>query len=724
MRKIFLLLLFAVTVSGYAVPAKRGVWATLKLVDGTEVRAMLCGDEHMRFFRAEDGTCYVKSPDGQTFVKADMGGLRDKAAKRQMKASKRRASKMCKARKALGDDFSGQYLGEKKGLIILVEFQDKKFTKSHDQALFNHIANTEGYDQNGFKGSVSDYFKAQSDGQFLLNFDVVGPVEVSYKYSYYGENTESGEDKAPQKMVIEACQLVNDEVDFSKYDWNNDGEVDQVFILYAGHGEADYYDIDTDVIWPHEFFLSADPAFGSITLDGVVIDTYACSNEINRDGGLDGIGTICHEFSHCLGYPDLYDTQYTGCFGMGEFDLMASGTDLDNGFTPAGFSGYEKMMAGWQKPIELKDYTEVKNLEPMSQGGDFYIIYNDAHKDEYYLVENRQQTGYDKYIPGKGLMITHVDYDSECWENNIVNSIVSFSDGTRNDHQRLTIFHADNDDDSDYWVEDYWSGNSYYLKQTMENDLYPYKNTNSLTNLSKPAATLYHANSDGKKYMSKPITSIQQNDDLTVDFVFGASVIPDPSGDGSFVKVTSDDQISVGSEYILVNEEYEVAAYEVYKTSNSSYLTSIEATISDNTVDTDGMVFTLGGNSNGYSLQMTDGKYLTATKAKSLTTTTKESKMWKVTSSADGYSVEATTASYGKIQYNYNNGKDRFMNYTSAQEPAVLYVKKVPTGISSVAASPAKNDNRIYSIDGRFMGTDFSLLNHGIYLVNGKKVVK
>ena len=360
----------------------------------------------------------------------------------------------------------------------------------------------------------------------------------------------------------------------------------------------------------------------------------------------------------------------------------------------------------------------------MSQGGDFYIIYNDAHKDEYYLVENRQQTGYDKYIPGKGLMITHVDYDSECWENNIVNSIVSFSDGTRNDHQRLTIFHADNDDDSDYWVEDYWSGNSYYLKQTMENDLYPYKNTNSLTNLSKPAATLYHANSDGKKYMSKPITSIQQNDDLTVDFVFGASVIPDPSGDGSFVKVTSDDQISVGSEYILVNEEYEVAAYEVYKTSNSSYLTSIEATISDNTVDTDGMVFTLGGNSNGYSLQMTDGKYLTATKAKSLTTTTKESKMWKVTSSADGYSVEATTASYGKIQYNYNNGKDRFMNYTSAQEPAVLYVKKVPTGISSVAASPAKNDNRIYSIDGRFMGTDFSLLNHGIYLVNGKKVVK
>ena len=118
MRKIFLLLLFAVTVSGYAVPAKRGVWATLKLVDGTEVRAMLCGDEHMRFFRAEDGTCYVKSPDGQTFVKADMGGLRDKAAKRQMKASKRRASKMRKARKALGDDFSGQYLGEKKGLII------------------------------------------------------------------------------------------------------------------------------------------------------------------------------------------------------------------------------------------------------------------------------------------------------------------------------------------------------------------------------------------------------------------------------------------------------------------------------------------------------------------------------------------------------------------------------------------------------------------------------
>lgn len=181
---------------------------------------------------------------------------------------------------------------------------------------------------------MSDYFRAQSGGQFLLTFDVVGPVTLSKEYKYYGENDSDGNDMRPEEMVVGACQLVDDEVDFSKYDWDGDGEVDQVFILYAGHGEADYYYKDTDVVWPHEWELSASDKVQPITLDGVTINTYACSNEINLTGGLDGISTICHEFSHCLGYPDLYDTRYQGHFGMGEFDLMCSGTSNDNGYTP------------------------------------------------------------------------------------------------------------------------------------------------------------------------------------------------------------------------------------------------------------------------------------------------------------------------------------------------------------------------------------------------------
>jgi len=174
------LLLMAVCAS--AVPAKRGIWATITLADGSQVRATLVGDEHLHFMIAEDGTRYVRSQQGDFYVKADIEAMTLNAEKRVMKANRHRSTRLRKAMKARGDFATNQFIGEKKGLIILVNFQKKSFASGHNQALFNDIANAENYTGNGFKGSVSDYFRAQSGGQFLLTFDVVGPVTLSKEY--------------------------------------------------------------------------------------------------------------------------------------------------------------------------------------------------------------------------------------------------------------------------------------------------------------------------------------------------------------------------------------------------------------------------------------------------------------------------------------------------------------------------------------------------------------
>ena len=276
------------------------------------------------------------------------------------------------------------------------------------------------------------------------------------------------------------------------------------------------------------FYLSASDYGKALSLDGVTVDTYACSSELNGDGNLDGIGTFCHEFSHCMGFPDLYDTSYDGgWFGMGDFDLMNHGSYNGDSKCPAGYSAYEKAECGW---LTLKDMTDIEQetsiagVQPMSADGDAYIIKNKGHKDEYYILENRQKTGWDSYLPASGLMVTHVDYDADAWDWNMPNTPGEYEDEKgvtkTNDHQRLTIFRAGNSS-SDY-------GDS--------SDLYPYSGNNSLTTTSMPAATLYNTNSDGSKYMHVAITDIAIAADGTASFTLskeehqGGDVPVTPSG--------------------------------------------------------------------------------------------------------------------------------------------------------------------------------------------------
>lgn len=492
---ISLLPAILICLHAYAIPARPGQWKLLTLKNGQQVNAELQGDEHGHYWQTASGICYVESSEEGIFERADRHAIAERANARRIDRHR--------ATRSIGGQHE-PYIGKKKGLIILVEFQNKKFLEEHSHALYEDILNKVGFTSDaGFKGSVKDYFLDQSHGLFELDFDIIGPLTLPKTYGYYGANTQ-GNDTNPGLMAATACEMADEFVDFKDYDWDGDGEVDQVFIIFAGLGEAAGGDANT--IWPHEWSLEYSDYGKTLTLDEVTVNTYACGPELIERGiytsniGIDGIGTICHEFTHCLGLPDMYDTGGNN-YGMANWDLMSSGSYNGNSFSPAGFTSYERMYCGWQAPIVLQNDTVVTAMKAIGEGGDSYIIYNDAHPEEYYLLENRQQSGWDEGLSGSGLLVLHIDYDEELWKYNLVNNTTSYNGYNR--HQRCTIIPADNN-----------------LGRTdIATDVFPYGGKDSLTNLSLPRAELYNLNPEGIHYMSKPVTQIKQEDGL-ISFVF------------------------------------------------------------------------------------------------------------------------------------------------------------------------------------------------------------
>ncbi len=405
----------------------------------------------------------------------------------------------------------GTYTGTKKGLIILVEFPKRTatgtpavaFSTADARAFYERVANEENFSDpaTGFTQSVRDYFYAQSDGQLEFSFQVVGPYRLGNTYNYYGADEDGVQDVHLGQLVYDACRKADGDVDFSQFDADGDGKVDLIYILYAGQGQ-NVNNEDTGLLWPQEGSLNA---LGSdqapFVMDGVTIESYAVSNELGVDGALDGIGTMCHEFSHTLGLPDMYDKgtsfgETTLKYGTYVWDLMNVGNYLGNGFTPAGYTAFERMYCGWRQPVELKADTVVTAMKPLSEGGETYIIYNDGDRNEYFLLENRQQTGIDSCLYASGLMITHVDYSEEAWTANNVNTT----------KERCFIVPADNS--TERIIDDVCG------------DLYPYNGNTAFGNTTVPAATLINANSDGSYLLNKEVTDITQHADGTISFAF------------------------------------------------------------------------------------------------------------------------------------------------------------------------------------------------------------
>ena len=501
-----------------AAPAKRGVYKTLKLAGGQEVRAMLVGDEYGSFWKGSDGKAYVLQ--GDCYAPVDEKTVLEEARIRREKANAQYAKRLPATRSV--SDFPGYY-GNKRVILILVNFADVAFQAEHDNALFQRILNEENFQEEPFVGSVHDYFRDQSNGQFTLNFDIFGPVTLSKERAYYGRHYKNKDDMHPGEMVIEAVNLVKDMVeDWHQYDWDGNGEVDQVYLIHAGNGEADTGIEET--IWPHQWDLnSTQKLYGDGTGpvkvgENLMVNRYACNAELNKDNHIMGIGLICHEFSHCLGFPDFYDTTYSGGQGMEFWDIMAVGNQLINGYHPAGYTSYERWKVGWLEPIVLENSdTTITGMKPLQEGGECYIVYNKGNRNEYYLIENRQYTKWDACLPGRGLLILHVDEDDEIWRKNKVNSDYS--------HQRMTRVPA-----YGLFLRGFENNQNCCTWGGMKCEPFPFDNVNAFNRSfkthekqSKRAAWLYHANADGTYQIDSSIENITQNADGTISFNFVAA---------------------------------------------------------------------------------------------------------------------------------------------------------------------------------------------------------
>lgn len=511
MKKLYLMLsmLFAFGAAANAVPAKK-LQKVITLTNGTQVSVELRGDEYLSWWEGTDGTAYRATADENVFEAFDLEAQKPAAAARRARAEQGRVARLARVKNSLkgaddkmrglgGDHIT--YKGVKKGLVVLVDFKNKKFADGHDLEYYKNVINGKDFsdEEEGYVGSVRDYFLAQSNGQFELDFDVVGPVTMSKNYGYYGGDGAYQKDEKVYEMIKEACDGIQDKVNLKDYDWDGDGEADQVFFLYAGLGQASGGSAGT--VWPHESELRYWPC-GVLSYSTGKINTYACANELQPETQGSsryisaGIGTICHEFSHCLGFADMYDTTGSGGYGMSVFDVMDQGSYNGNGFVPCNYTAFERIYAGWVEAIELESPATVKDMKSVSDYGRPFIMYNYKNTNEYFLMENRQNTGWDKGLYGSnGLLIVHVNYVPSRWANNSVNA-------SNEKIQCCTVVNAD--------------GSRENTQYSLQGDLYPYEvkgvtMNDEFTDESEPAAKLYTKNSDNSYALGIPITQIKRS---------------------------------------------------------------------------------------------------------------------------------------------------------------------------------------------------------------------
>ena len=388
-----ILLLAAFAFTARAIKAPRTPYTALQ-PDGSTIVLVNHGDEFHHWTTTLDGTPVQQDVTGR-WKPVSM-------APRTPKAQFDRA----RARQLRAEAAEGSIsLGEKHFLVILIEFDDLAFTLDNPQDAFRNLLNEEGYSKNGGTGSVRDFYIDSSSGQFKPTFDVYGPVKLSRSYAYYGQNDKMGSDSHPDEALNEACSLLDPDIDFSAYDNDYDGYVDNVFYYYAGHNEAEGG--GADAIWPHAWSLFRYDG----TFDGVRVWSYACASEYKGSSGkkMCGIGTFTHEFGHVLGLPDFYDTDGMDngdAETLGSFSTMDTGCYNNDSRTPPRFNAVERNILGWMDEPEPLFNVGPLALESISQNK-AYCSYT-SNDGECFIYEVRDGTGWDKPLPS-GLVVYHLD---------------------------------------------------------------------------------------------------------------------------------------------------------------------------------------------------------------------------------------------------------------------------------------------------------------------------
>ena len=525
MMKKFLSLFFLLTcaLAAVAMPAKPG-WHTVKQSDGTTLQVQAVGNAFNHALLTSDGLTVARGNDGDFYYISSLTGL---TTVRAHEASERSASEnafvnvqrgnlvmttklyqMPRRSGKLGvggsnDEAGVPAKGQRRVPIILVEFKDKKFNNTRQAIIDAMLTGNQ---------SVGQYFRDQSNGLYEPDFEVFGIYELSQNRQYYGRNQGNTNDMGLGSMVTEACQLAAaDGISFKPYDTNNDDYCDVVIVIYAGVGEAQASWNYPEAVWPCNWNLSS-AAYYDMGGTGAfrpnngdpLVDNFAVFNELHgsNDNGttIDGIGTFVHEFGHCLGLPDFYDTGNSDHYGLGDWDVMCMGCYNNDGFTPPGYSAYEKNFMGWIELITPRPgtYYTLPVWNQKQQSTDKALcIKSDLNANEFFILENRRRQGWDRYAPGDGIMITHVTYSQDRWWGNSPNN---------EDIQLMTLVNADNS----------WS---YYDEET---DLWPQNGKTEFTDNSTPAAILYmRANGSivsNAGYLGKPVTEMVINPDGTASF--------------------------------------------------------------------------------------------------------------------------------------------------------------------------------------------------------------
>ena len=707
--KLLILTFLTFVLITFAIPTMPGIWRTAKLADGTEIRLEQVGDENLHYWRDVRGVCYNVDDEGVATPIANIGAVRAKAATRIAQNNARRAAA---ATRTVG--ISRRHVGKRKGLIVLVNFTDVRFQPAHTKSLLSRMANEEGFTyKDGHRGSLHDYFKDQSNGLFHLTFDVVGPVQLRHDMAYYGKDTldwrGSRSDVRAGQMVAEACLAIKDSVNFRDYDWDGDNVVDQVLVIYAGYGQASGGGSNT--IWPHEWALQYSD-YGSVLRIGgnMLINTYACSNELNfNTTKLGGFGTACHEFTHCLGLPDMYDTSGKESLGMGFYDLMSAGNYNGEGYVPAGYTSYEKMFVGWLTPQELTRDTTITGMKPLSEHGEAFIIRNDANADEYYLLENRQRSGWDTHLPGEGLVMLHVDFDQTDWLTNRVN--------TNPQHQRCTLVPADN--------------RQRKILSAQDSIPYPQAGNDSLTATSLPAASVFTSGFDERYRLNKSVLGIKINGEGNASFAFRIDNLR-PKGlkgdtlfyesfDGCDGKGGNDGRwggyIGAGK-FKPDHQDWRFAVPEA--TSAGSRCALIGSSTKYGIVESTPLFYVEDGSTISFKAAAWNNEEGSLT-VLSLNPKVQLSETRLKLPNRSWQTFTLTVKGSGLLRLSMRNGQRRFfLDELLVKRPATTSITDIPTA----QPVPRATSGRIYSLDGVYLGTNINALSKGVYIVDGKKVVR
>lgn len=464
-----LLALIAITSQGVNV-LPRPVTITQK--DGTQLTVIGYGDEHFHYFTTTDGALlyhqgqdfYIAATDAAglltpTKYLAHEEGQRTIEEKRVVLAQDKQLflsatdKRLRSLRAAQASEDSNTPLfthtGTPKVLVIMAEFTDQKFTvnepwKAFDQFL-NKISTADSPGMNDYGnhdtsnyGSVAEYFKSMSFGAFQPSFELYGPVQLDHDLAYYGEGEHT------EYLIPDACKKAKDLLgtDFAQYDQDGDGYVDLVYVICAGYSEA-WSGNATKYIWPRSGWRDF-----TATFDGKKIGRYGVSVELCGIEGqqiqyIDGIGVFCHEMSHTMGLPDFYVTSSSAeCKkaenqAMEEWSLMDAGEYVSNSYYPTAYTAWERAYFGWMELTQLKESQKGITTATIDEGGKAYQIVNPANPDEYFILQNIQQDGWNKKQRGHGLLVYHVDYDKAVF------SINSNSVNNSLGHPRMTVIPAD-----------------------------------------------------------------------------------------------------------------------------------------------------------------------------------------------------------------------------------------------------------------------------------------